>query len=536
MSKKNLSSKSSINTPVEGAENAKESNKTLKASINTPENVTILNSKSDQEQTPISLSEIQQEQQSQKNKPAEKRTLKEDATLYGARAARAGLATGAAAVEIVKGVSKVAVTHNPVHIVEGVINVGEKVAKAYDPIDKLQQGAKIKEKGPPSAGLADKALNKIRTLPGGETTANVLKKTYKTLGSKAVRRTARIGGVMVSLALNPTPIGLGLAALSLSAVAYNVGKETLEVRADKRLDRKKETLENIKANYVKQVNLVVSTQKDKAKGSPALKNFLDTKLPKIYQEKAEPEKLNTTRTREILKAVRDTTLEITALVAQASSAGGIIAGVAAGVIGGGVNILGEADAKLVRMEQQKDKKNQINNLKTSIGNYENTKDLLEKERQAKIDTKALEEFLTTTPTIDKLSEQQLREHFNVTRAKVAERQEFLPPPEKTNYEKVKSAVKAGAGYFVESQFGDLKELYGSDKKNQDIKSPAPAASPELGKVKSPEIVKEKVKEQAQHMQESLTHGNVTAYKSSISAPSTTPAAPSHSKHNESSRG
>nr|WP_029374563.1 hypothetical protein [Rickettsia conorii] len=75
-------------------------------------------------------------------------------------------------------------------------------------------------------------------LPSGETAANVLEKTYKTLGSKAVRRAARIGGVAVSLVLNPTPV-VGLAALSLSTVAYNVGKETLEVKEDKRLDRKK---------------------------------------------------------------------------------------------------------------------------------------------------------------------------------------------------------------------------------------------------------------------------------------------------------
>ncbi len=97
----------------------------------------------------------------------------------------------------------------------------------------------MKEKGPPSPGLADKVLNKIMTLPSGETAANVLEKTYKTLGSKAVRRAARIGGVAVSLVLNPTPVGVGLAALSLSTVAYNVGKETLEVKEDKRLDRKK---------------------------------------------------------------------------------------------------------------------------------------------------------------------------------------------------------------------------------------------------------------------------------------------------------
>lgn len=393
MSKENLSSKSSINVPEEGVKNAAEDNK-LKSSINTPERVEPL------EAAQTKASEPPQERQSQ-NKPVGKRTLKEDTALYGARVARAGIAASGVAIEVVKEGSKVIAS--PAHIVEGVINVGEKVAKAYDPVDKLQQGAKIKEKGPPSPGIADKVLDKIKTLPGAERAANVLETTYKTLGSKAVKRTAKIGGVMVSLALNPTPVGLGLAALSLSAIAYNVGKETLEVREDKHLDREKKTLENIKANYVKQAELVVATQIDKGKDSPALKNFLDTKLPKIYQETLEPKKLNTTRTKEILKAVRDNVLEVAALVAQASSAGGIITGLAAGLIGGGSNVIGEADTKLVRMERKKDKINQINSLKTSIGNYEDKKDLLEKERQAKIDTKALEEFLATTPKIDQLS-------------------------------------------------------------------------------------------------------------------------------------
>ncbi|GAA5252358.1 hypothetical protein [Candidatus Rickettsia kedanie] len=66
---------------------------------------------------------------------------------------------------------------SPAHIVEGVINVGAKVAKAYDPVDKLQQGAKIKEKGTPSLGIADKVLDKIKTLSGAERAANVLETT-----------------------------------------------------------------------------------------------------------------------------------------------------------------------------------------------------------------------------------------------------------------------------------------------------------------------------------------------------------------------
>lgn len=194
MSKEKLNT-SSINTPEEGIKNAAEDNK-IKSSINIPERVEPL------EAAQTKASELPQERQSQ-NKPAGKRTLKEDTALYGARVARAGIAASGVAIEVVKESSKVIA--NPTHIVEGVINVGEKVAKAYDPVDKLQQGAKIKEKGLPSPGIADKVLDKIKTLPGAERAANVLETTYKTLGSKAVKRTAKIGGVMVSLALNPTP-------------------------------------------------------------------------------------------------------------------------------------------------------------------------------------------------------------------------------------------------------------------------------------------------------------------------------------------
>ncbi|AFC71071.1 hypothetical protein [Rickettsia australis] len=68
--------------------------------------------------------------------------------------------------------------------------------------------------------------------------------------------------------------------------------------------------------------------------------------------------------------------------------------------------------------------------------------------------------------------------FSVTRAKVAERSEFAPPVEKTNFEKVKSAVKAGAGYLVESQFGDLKEIYG---KKEEQKSSTVLITPNIQK-------------------------------------------------------
>ncbi|ABV75139.1 hypothetical protein A1C_04335 [Rickettsia akari str. Hartford] len=197
--------------------------------------------------------------------------------------------------------------------------------------------------------------------------------------------------------------------LSLSVVAYDVVKETLEVREDKYLDKEKKTLENIKANYVKQAELVVAIQIDKGKDSPALKNFLGTKLPKI----------------------------------------------------------------------------------------------------------------------DQLSEWQLREYFNVTRGKVVETPEFAPLAEKTNFAKVKSAVTAGAGCLVESQVGDLKEIYG---KKEEQKSSTVFITPNIQKHKTPAIAK--AAEKVHHMQESLMHGKVTARSNNISPLLTGRSA---SKKQESSR-
>ncbi|WP_233418842.1 hypothetical protein [Rickettsia tamurae] len=81
--------------------------------------------------------------------------------------------------------------------------------------------------------------------------------------------------------------------------------------------------------------------------------------------------------------------------------------------------------------------------------------MLKKERQAKIDTKALEEFVqpNNIENFKGLTQEEIQHIFNENKKEVADRQEFAPPPEKTNFEKVKSVVKAGVGYFVESQFG-----------------------------------------------------------------------------------
>ncbi|WP_341795100.1 hypothetical protein [Rickettsia endosymbiont of Rhinocyllus conicus] len=282
---------------------------------------------------------------------------------------------------MVKGVGKIA-AHDIVggveHIVEGVAKGGSKVAtavsKAADPLDKARKGGKIKEEGQHSPGLYDKALNKIRTsVPGGNTIADGLDKTYKVISSKGTKRILKVGGAISSVALNPTPIGVGIAALSLTAVAYNVTKETLEVREDKKLDREKTALESIKGAKAQQLNKVLEAKENIAKDAPNLQKFLDTKIPDIYKNPPEPSPDKTFEggwAKQFVKSVRDTTLEAASLFADGIATGSI-GGIAFAATAAFVNITGEVDSNIVHMERGNDKKNKINTLKLSAGNYEN---------------------------------------------------------------------------------------------------------------------------------------------------------------------
>lgn len=360
MSKESL--KSSINMPEEGVKSAEESNK-LKPSINTPEGVNIQNPEPVQDQEQPAPSNSQEEKKTRK-------ILKDDPKLKGTRMARAGAAATALAgataeagyhvtAGVVKGVGKIA-AHDIVggveHIVEGVAKGGSKVAtavsKAADPLDKARKGGKIKEEGQHSPGLYDKALNKIRTsVSGGNTIADGLDKTYKVISSKGTKRILKVGGAISSVALNPTPIGVGIAALSLTAVAYNVTKETLEVREDKKLDREKTALESIKGAKAQQLNKVLEAKENIAKDAPNLQKFLDTKIPDIYKNPPEPSPDKTFEggwAKQFVKSVRDTTLEAASLFADGIATGSI-GGIAFAATAAFVNITGEVDSNIVHI-------------------------------------------------------------------------------------------------------------------------------------------------------------------------------------------
>ncbi|HJD64872.1 MAG TPA: hypothetical protein LFW10_01750 [Rickettsia endosymbiont of Diachasma alloeum] len=71
---------------------------------------------------------------------------------------------------------------------KGGTKVIQAASKAADPLDKARKGRKIKEEGPSSPGLYDKALNKIRTsVLGGNIIADGLDKTYVSNGSKMIQ-------------------------------------------------------------------------------------------------------------------------------------------------------------------------------------------------------------------------------------------------------------------------------------------------------------------------------------------------------------
>lgn len=355
MSKENLSNKSSINPPEEGIKNAKESNATQYLINENPD-----------------ISQPQTQQSAQKKK----RVLTDTKEMLGLRAATAAAGAVLVGAKVVSAVAKVRANLDVTGAVDDLrsaSDIAKGLGKAAGPTDKLiNQKGKIKEEGARSPGLVDKAIDKIKTLPGGEATANVLDKTYKTLISKPVLRAAKAGGAIISMVVNPTPVGIVAGALSLSAIGFNVVKETLEVREGRHLNVEKKILENIKENKERQLYRVLSAKENIAKNSPDLQKFLDNKIPDIYKNPPEPspeKPFEGSKLRELAKAIRDSMLENASLMLEGIASGGIV-GIVAATATGLINTGTEADSNLVRREQRNDKINKINNLKLTAGNYQ----------------------------------------------------------------------------------------------------------------------------------------------------------------------
>lgn len=371
----------------------------------------------------------------------------------------------------------------------------------------------------------------LKPIPGGATISKAIQKTYKTMGTRPVALGIKLAGIAVSLAFPVVsiPVVLAIAGVSLAATAYNVGKETLEVKDEKLRNAEKKSLENIKESKQTQRKLLENkAQEITGKSSPDLEKFLFHKGSEMYRKPSEepPEKpFTNTYFKEFTKVCRDSVPGFVSTLAGAAAVAHPVGWVAAGATMV-ANFLGETDNKLVRMEQKKDAINQINELKAFAPDYTDPKKLPELERQQKINTATLEEFLEKTPNIDKLNQIQLEAAFATKQKEVEARQEFEVPAEKTKAQKLVSGVKEWAGYVADSQFSDLKALHSKkDEKVQDTEV--------LKKQNSPSPVQSKVQEQVHNMQESLTHGKVTSRSNNISP---LPTGRSASKKQESSRG
>jgi len=394
--------------------------------------------------------------------------------------------------------------------------------------------------------LIVKAANKIRSLPGGDTAVNVMRKTYGTVTSKPVLRTIKAASALASI--TAFPLGTIAGTLSLAAIAGNVVKETLDVREIHRLDAKIKNLESIKKSKQQEVALIVENSKTTAKDSPALQGFLESKMPVIYPQNFSPNvPLDSNRLKEFGKAVRDSSLSAASLIVRAAEFGnpiGIVAAVATGIAG----TLKEADSNLVRRKQINNKKNEVNKLHLNAEHYQNPKELQQQELEERVKAQTLKEFTECTEALSKGSSEKLPEAlkeelskkpfneltkedferiYNEKKQEVESREEFKAKPERTKFQKFKSATRAGWGYFVESQCGDLKKLY-SEKKEPTQTPVAPKvdkkSEQEKPKGKEKKLEKSQEEKKAHKVQQNLSKGQSTQYKNSIS-PLATPNPP-----------
>jgi|GEM_PF-3161884 len=390
-------------------------------------------------------------------------------------------------------------------------------------------------------GLASKAADKIRNLPGGDATLNVLSKVYRTVTSNPVIRTAKVAAAIVATVAIPV-----VGALSLAAVGYNIIKETYDAKKDRDIENEKKTLENIKENQQRQAELIAKNKKTigtkskkteqldpsgKSKESTVLNDFLDSKTPKLQPDNPpenKPYKAN--KLKATAKALGSSILEGASVVVKglesASITGAIIAG-ASTLIGVGRN----ANSSVKLEEQRQDNLNQINSLKTTVKNYQNKEELKERERQELIRTKALEELIMT-PDIEKKSKEELESKYNEIKEHI-ENKEFKPEIEKTGVKKAWSKTKEVAECVVQSQFGDVIAVVNENSREKEGNERRKKAE-ENEKTKIEADKRKKInfaeKEKADKVRQKL--GQANQYKSSISPETMTPPPSPTSKHVE----
>lgn len=307
----------------------------------------------------------------------------------------------------------------------------------------------------PITTLKDKFIKKLESSKVGKVLSNTVGTIWKTLTSKPVKRSYSIGMSALTILSTPTPLGVASAVISLTAISYNVIKENLRVRDANRL--------------MQEHNLLKQHVKHKQKQSELIKILESSKLPdlqsfaKVYKTSLGPKRdtheviatVKTSKVVEILRAMRDNTLETFVAIGKSLSGDPVDQAMAAFVTLG--NVTGEANKNLQNRKDRFALQKANDKLQMEIVPYKTLEELITLERQEKIKTEALTRLVKEVQNggLKQLPE----ERFAALCAEVEQEKAFAVSPKDSLFTEMTSGVTPGSGYVEKSPSDNISNVH-----------------------------------------------------------------------------
>ena len=307
----------------------------------------------------------------------------------------------------------------------------------------------------PATSFRDKFIKKLESTKGGKVLSNTVGTIWKALTCKPAKRFYKIGMAVLTIVTAPTPVGIVFATISLTAISYNVIKESVELRDANRLMQEHGLLKQHVKHKQKQNELISALESSQL---PDLKNFAKVYKTSLGQKRDTQEvraAVKTSKVAEVLRAVRDNFLEAFAAIGKSATGDPIDQAMAAFVTLG--NVTGEANKNLQNRKEKFALQKANDALQMEITPYKSLEELKTFDREERIKTEALSRFVTEVQNsgVSKSPE----ERFAILCKEVEQESAFALPPKEAFFTRTTSTITAGVGYIMKSQFGNVSNLY-----------------------------------------------------------------------------
>ena len=324
----------------------------------------------------------------------------------------------------------------------------------------------------PITSFKDNFIKKLESNKVGKALSNTVGVVWSTLTSKPVKRFYTIAMAVLTIASAPSPLGIASAVVSLSAISYNVIKERLDVRAANRLKQEHNLLKQNAEHRQKQRTLIKALESSKL---PGLEGFTQEYKASLGPKRDAQEvrtAVKTSKVAEVLRAVRDNTLEALAAIGRSITGDPIDQAMAAFVTLG--NVTGEANKNLQNRKEKFALQGANDALQMEIAPYKNLEELKTLDRHERVKTEALSRFVTEVQNSG-LSSKTPEERFAIICKEVERESAFAAPAQDSLLTRIASAITPGSRQSEKSPSGNVSNSHKSKETTGDIKLRTQAA-------------------------------------------------------------